>query len=49
MGIFTVLIHQVQFKLIALNTLHEDFIFHLHLPVLSETLLCIKYEKHKMG
>ena len=49
MGILTVLIHSVQFKFIMLKTLHEDFIFYLHLPVLSETLLLIKYEKHKTG
>lgn len=49
MGILTALIHWVQFKFIMLNPLCEDFIFYLHLPVLSETLLFIKYEKHKTG
>lgn len=49
MDIFAVLIHCVQFKFIMLNTLQEDFIFYLHLPVLSETLLFIKHENHKMG
>lgn len=49
MDIFTVLIHCVQFKFIKLNTLQEDFIFYLHLPVLSDTLLFIKHENHKRG
>lgn len=49
MDIFTVLIHCVQFKFIMLNTLQEDFIFYLHLPVLSDTLLFIKHENHKRG
>lgn len=49
MGMFTVLIHWVQFKFIMLNTLHEDIIFYLHFHVLSETLLFIEKEKHKIG
>lgn len=48
-GVSAALIHRVQFEFIMLNTLHEDFIFYLHLPLLSETLRFMKHAKHKLG